>query len=548
MQMVEGRIMGRLRSLLVGALLTVSPVALQAQQQPLPHIAHSGGKHALVVDGQPFLMLGAQANNSSNYPAVLPQVWPMIRQLHANTLEIPVAWEQIEPREGRFDFSWLDTLIPQARANNVRLVLLWFGTWKNTGPSYTPEWVKSDTKRFPRMRTKDGKTHYVLSPHGRTTLEADKHAFAALMRHLREIDAEHTVIMVQVENETGSYGSPRDFSPEAQRLFAKQIPPELARRVGKSGTWAQAFGAKADQGFNAWYTARYVDEVAAAGQAELNLPMYANAALSNPFKEEDAKYGASGGPNWNVLDIWKAAAPHLALLAPDIYDRDEKVHLKQLENYARADNPLFVPETGNALEYARFLWAALGKGAIGWAPFGMDATGYSNYPLGAKQLDAETVEAFASKYELLAPIARDWARLAFAHPTWGAARIADGSDQSGVLGRWRITTQFGQWQFGEKDATWIKTDPNPNNGRPVGGAAVIQLGPDEFLLAGSDVRVRFSLANSTSGENVQFLDVEEGTFDNGQWRMTRRWNGDQTDYGLNLTRPTLLKVRMGTYR
>ena len=144
--------MGRLRSLLVGALLTVSPVALQAQQQPLPHIAHSGGKHALVVDGQPFLMLGAQANNSSNYPAVLPQVWPTIRQLHANTLEIPVAWEQIEPREGRFDFSWLDTLIPQARANNVRLVLLWFGTWKNTGPSYTPEWVKSDTKRFPRMR------------------------------------------------------------------------------------------------------------------------------------------------------------------------------------------------------------------------------------------------------------------------------------------------------------------------------------------------------------------------------------------------------------
>jgi beta-galactosidase GanA len=540
--------MRRLVDVLVGIFLAAAPTVLHAQPAPLPRMVHSAGKHALIVDGQPFLMLGAQANNSSNYPAVLPQVWPVIRQLHANTLEIPVAWEQMEPEEGCFDFSWVDALIPQARANNVRLVLLWFGTWKNTGPSYAPEWVKSDTKRFPRMMTKDGKTHYVLSPHARSTLDADKRAFAALMRHIREVDAQHTVIMVQVENETGSYGSPRDFSRAAQRLFAEPIPAELARKVGKSGVWTQVFGAKADQAFNAWYTGRYVDEVAAAGQAELNLPMYVNASLSNPFKESDAQYSASGGPNWNVLDIWKAAAPHVALLAPDIYDRDDKIYLRQLDNYARADNALFVPETGNALEYSRFLWAALGKGAIGWSPFGMDATGYSNYPLGAKTLDADTLEAFASKYALLAPIAREWARLAFDHPTWGAVRPGDGSDQSGVLGRWRITTQYGQWQFGEKDATWIKTDPNPNNDRPVGGAAVIQLGPDEFLVAGSDVRVRFALANAAPVENVQFVDVEEGTFENGPWRMARRWNGDQTDYGLNLTRPTLLKVRMGTYR
>jgi len=539
-----GRITARL--LLAATLLGV-PVALSAQQS-LPHLTHSGGKHALIVDGQPFLMLGVQANNSSNYPAILPQVWPVARQLHANTLEIPVAWEQVEPKEGRFDFSWLDVLIPQARANNMRLVLLWFGTWKNTGPSYTPEWVKGDPKRFPRMVTKDGKTHYVLSPHSRTTLEADKRAFAAVMRHVREIDPQHTVIMVQVENETGSYGSPRDFSPEAQRLFTQPIPAELARKIGKSGTWTQVFAAKADQAFNAWCTARYVDEVAAAGQAELNLPMYVNASLSNPFDEKAAQYSASGGPNWNVIDVWKAAAPHIALLAPDIYDRDDKVYLRQLENYARADNTLFVPETGNALEYSRFLWPSLGRGTIGWSPFGMDATGYSNYPLGAKQLDPETLDAFASKYSLLAPIARDWARLAFDHPTWGAARVADGSDQSGVLGRWRVTTQYGQWQFGEKDATWIKTDPNPNNDRPVGGAAVIQLDPDEFLIAGSDVRVRLSLAKAAPGESVQFRDVEEGTFVNGQWRMARRWNGDQTDYGLNFTKPTLLKVRMGTYR
>jgi len=177
--------MNRFQSLLVGALLMVGSSTLRAQSPSLPHIVSDGGKHALIVDGQPFLILGVQANNSSNYPATLPQVWPLVRQLHANTLEIPVAWEQIEPREGQFDFSWLDALIPQARQNDVRLILLWFGTWKNTGPSYAPEWVKGDTTRFPRMITKDGKTHYVLSPHSRTTLEAYKRAFAAMMRHVR---------------------------------------------------------------------------------------------------------------------------------------------------------------------------------------------------------------------------------------------------------------------------------------------------------------------------------------------------------------------------
>lgn len=535
-----------LRGAILGLLLILgsAPAASAQQAAPLPRLVSEKGRHALLVDGRPFLMLGAQVHNSSNYEAMLPLVWPTIKALHANTVEVPVAWEQVEPVEGQFDFSFLDALVRQARENGVRVVLLWFGTWKNTGPTYTPEWVKTDTRRFPRMKRRDGSSHYVLSPHGRNTLEADRRAFVRLMQHIREIDPQHTVIMVQPENEVGSGGQPRDFAPEAQRLFEGPVPAQLLRALGRqSGSWSQVFGAHADQAFNAWYTARYIDEIAAAGKAVLDLPMYCNAALTNPFDEANADKGAVGGPNWNVIAIWKAAAPHIDLVAPDIYDRKHENYIAFLDRYARPDNALMVPETGNAMDFARYFWPVLGKGAIGFAPFGMDGTSYSNYPLGAKTLDRETIDAFAAPYRLFAPMARDWARIAFEHPTWGVAKGSDGGDQSTVMGRWKITAQFGLWQM--KDRTDPRLEPHPNAARPVGGAVVAQLGPNEFIVAGTSIRIRFAPA---ADGTMQFLSVEEGSFIDGKWAMRRRWNGDQIDFGLNFVEPVMLRVRLDTYR
>jgi beta-galactosidase GanA len=536
--------------LLAAALLAAGAPAVAAT--PLPRIVtQANGKHLLTVDGAPFLMLGAQANNSSNYPAMLPEVWPVIRRLHANTLEIPVAWEQVEPVEGRFDFSWVDALLREAREQHVRLVLLWFGTWKNTGPNYAPEWVKTDTKRFPRMKTPEGKTHYVLSPHFRTTLEADKRAFVRLFGHLRDVDPDNQVVMVQVENEMGSYGLARDHSPEAERLFRAPVPAELVRKLGKRpGTWSEVFGDFADQAFASWSMARYADEIAAAGKAVKDLPIYANSALGAPFDAKAASTSPSGGPQWNMIDVWRAAAPHIDLVAPDIYNRDEREVAALLGYYDRPDNALMVPETGNSIDHARFFWEALGRGAIGYAPFGMDATGYSNYPLGAKSLDDATIAAFASKYALFAPIARTWAGIAAAHPTWGVAKGADAADRSTLMGRWKVTAQFELWEFGERDWTWIKSDPHPTKGKPLGGAVVAQLGPDEFLVAGSDVRVRFGLDKPAGDESGGMLRVEEGTYDEtGRWVMRRVWNGDETDYGLNFpAAPVLLKVKLGTWR
>lgn len=529
------------------ALATVAVAPATAQE--LPRLVSRDGRHALFVDGAPFLMLGAQANNSSNYPAILPRVWPVIEAMHANTLEIPIAWEQVEPVEGQFDFSFLDTLVEQARARKVRLVLLWFATWKNTGNSYAPEWVKRDTARFPRMKKPDGTTHYALSPHGRNTLEADKRAFVMMMRHLAKIDADHNVIMVQPENEAGSYGLARDHAPEADRLFKGDVPAELVRALKvKPGSWTALFGKRAEQYFQTWHLARYIDEVAAAGKAVMPLPMYVNAALGDAFTDEGGSVGPSGGPNWNVIPIWKAAAPHIDLVAPDIYTRDAAAVESFLEKYARPDNALMVPEIGNALDYARFLWPTLGSGAIGFAPFGMDATGFFNYPLGAKALDAATMEAFSGPYAMLAPMARDWARIAFENPVWGTTKGA--KTQAKVFGRWQIAAEYGLWQMGEPGwSSWNKIDPHPMAEAPVGGLVAAQLGPDTFLISGSHVRVRLTAAGTAANQQAQIISAEEGSFVAGKWTMRRRWNGDQIDYGLNFTgEPVMLKVTMGLYR
>lgn len=515
-----------------------------------PHIDSSGNRPALIVDGKPFTILGAQANNSSNYPAMLPQVWPVLDRLGANTLEIPVAWEQVEPVEGRFDFSWLETLLGEARGHDKRLVLLWFGTWKNTSPHYAPAWVKLDNRRFPRMKTKEGADHYALSPHGTATRAADRKAFVALMTWLRDHDPQHTVIMVQVENEPGSYRLARDYSAAANTLFAQGAPAELARALGKPrGSWAALFGAQADRAFQTWHLARYIGAVAAAGKAVKPLPMYANAALAEPFGTIDPNGVASGGPQHDMIDIWKAAAPAIDFVAPDIYDRDARKVIAWLDAYARKDNALLVPEIGNARDHARFFWPAMGRGAIGFAPFGMDATGYDNFPLGGSARDTATMDAFATKYAAFAEVSSVWPRLAASRPLWGTAKGADDAAQSHVMGEWKITVSYGEWQFGFKEWTWLKSEPPSWAKEPVGGSVVLQLSADEFLVSGNYARVGFAAADAAD-THAMMVRVEEGSFDaGGKWVMRRVWNGDQTDYGLNFTaKPVWLKVTMGRYR
>ena len=529
--------------------LLVGTMIPQPRSRPLPELIKRDGRYALMVDGSPYLELGAQINNSSAFPASMKLVWPTLEALQVNTIEAPVYWETLEPQRGHFDYAQLDMLLDQSRQHGVRLVLLWFGTWKNGSGHYVPQWMKVDEAQFPHVIDSNGHAVDSLSPHSGATLQADKLAFKALMRHLKLKDSQRTVILVQVENEPGTYGAIRDHSQAAEKLFQQDVPAAILTATGRTrgGSWSQVFGEVADGFFHSWAIARYIDEVAAAGSEEYALPMYVNVALRDPINPGKQGSWESGGATDDVLDIWKSAAPHIALLAPDIYFPDYAKYTRLLNLYHRSDNALLVPETGRSPEFARFCFASIGQGALGWAPFGLDQTSdYEAAPAdvgGAARLDASALTQLTYNFAVLRPIDRLIAALQFQGKVKGVAQASSGANNVDRLdfGSWTAAVSYGRPHFGNSQRT-------ASDAPPVGEALVARLGPDDFLVTAYQARVDFESKSLGNKLHRQFLSVEEGTYVNGVWTQSRIWNGDQTDYGLNFaTVPRLLRVRLATY-
>ncbi|HNX05719.1 MAG TPA: beta-galactosidase, partial [Opitutales bacterium] len=369
----------------------VAGAGLQGFAAEIPHLQSVGNSIQLIVDGKAMLLRAGETDNSSGEPSVLASSWKDFAAMNMNAVVTPVYWDQIEPREGSFDWASVDGIIEAARENRMRVVFLWFGSWKNSMSCYAPAWVKADTARFPRAVATGGRPIEMLSAFDHRCLEADISAFTALMQHIRDIDGDaHTVIMMQVENEIGMVEMPRDHSAAADAAFAGQVPAALMSFLeahrdslvptlrkawlaggGKSsGTWTEVFGegAATDELFMAWHFASYTEQVAKAGKAILPLPMYTNAALIRPGYEP-GQY-PSAGPLPHLVDIWRAAAPSLDFIAPDIYFTN---FTYWSDAYQIPGNAHMIPETlRNAQASVNALYAFGQNGTMGYSPYGIN--------------------------------------------------------------------------------------------------------------------------------------------------------------------------------
>lgn len=521
--------------LTVVALASVVP--LKAAEKP--RLIEKDGRYSLLVDGQPYLILGGQIHNSSGWPSELPEVWESMAALHANTVEAPVYWEQFEPQPGKFDYGNVDAIVDGARAHNLHVVLLWFGTWKNGNMHYVPAWVKEDTKKFPRIIRADGEPIDVLSPLSRNTMEADKSAFTALMRHLNQIDGEqHTILLIQVENESGNIGSARDYSADANREFAGQVPADLLNAAGKqAGTWAQVFGSEADEIFQAYHQAKYINEIATAGKREFDIPYYINVWIDYPAAQlpqrqldEPGIAYPSGGAVQKLVGLWRKLAPSIDMIGPDIYADDSQFYRDTMKTYLRPDNPLWIPETGRGDSFGKFFFYALGEGAIGFSPFGVDQSGWNI-------LGDDPWTAHSRNFALIAPMDAEIARLEFDGKLKTAVEEVGQTTQELDFGGWQATVAFG---FPQRDG---RRAPGTKDAH--GAALVAQLSPDEFLVTGVDASVVFHLPGKLPWIRSQILTAEQGTYENGAWKPSRLWNGDETDRGVSFYgKPTVVRVKM----
>jgi hypothetical protein len=574
----------------------------------IPHLRKQGSATQLIVDGKPFLAVtGELGNNSATSLEYMEPIWPKLESGNLNCVLAAVEWGQLEPAEGKFEFALVDGLIKQAREHHLKLVFLWFGSWKNGLSSYVPYWVKADYKRFPRIQIKGAKSIELVSTFGDATRDADARAFGALMQHIKLVDgAQHTVLMIQVENEVGVLRDSRDRSPAANQAFAGPVPKELIDYLQKhkdtlapelrdvwaengsktSGTWEQVFGPgkpdsvdmpiqtssppmsreehdtawrklhwPVDEIFMAWNYARYVNKVVAAGKAEYPIPMYVNAWLQQPNMAWPGTY-PSGGPLPQVHDIWRAGAPSIDILAPDLYlEYFDEV----CERFTRNGNPLFIPETSanpvNAIN------AFVHWNAIGYSPFyiernvGPDTSLAAAYRLITSMAPAIAAQQGKSRMAAVQglPVKVSLGDYTLNLTGMGAGRTPIAPDPTPAAqpgGQANPPTpappQGGRGQAGQGA-------PQGGRGQQASGgldvAIFIAAGPNEFYMSGGNGNIRVAFTPNTPGPPIVGLgDVQEGKFVDGKWVVIRQLGGDDTGQGELLTLRTHTLMRVTVYR
>lgn len=518
--------------------------------QSIPYLQKKDATQQLIVDGKPFLILGGELGNStaSNLTYMRPG-WAKFKAMNLNTILVPAYWDLIEREEGKFDFTLIDSIIKTSRKNNLKVILLWFGAWKNSMSCYAPAWVKTNELRFPRAQDQSGKGLEILSAFSRNNLEADSKAFSKLMKHLKETDKSQTVIMIQVENEIGMLTEAREYTPDANKAFEGEVPkelmnylitnkdslvPELKEHWSKTnfatnGNWETVFGKSlaTDELFQAWFYAKFTNAVATAGKKEYRLPMYVNAALN--YRNVQPGQHPSAGPLPHLMDIWQAGSPAIDLLSPDFYNPYFK-HYCDL--YARRNNPLFIPEIRFEPSNAAKAFYAMGHyHAIGFSPFSIESTQHpADEPIGHAYSILSQLSPKILKYSGTGKM--DGVLLDTAH-----------KKEEIILGNYKLTVSH-DYTLG-----WSPDASKPD--WPMSGAIIIQTDKNDFIIAGTGIVVTFSV-NEASNISAGILQADEGVYKNGKWIPGRRMNGDQDHQGRHIRIPVgewnIQKVKLYQYK
>jgi len=555
----------KITSLIIGLILFFFLQANAQVSSNMPRLVKNGNYVQLLVKDKPFLILGGELGNSSaSGNDYMRSIWPKLKQMNLNTVIAPVYWELMEPVEGRFDFSSVDTLIKNARLNKIKLVLLWFGAWKNSMSCYAPAWVKTNTTRFPRILDKSGSQHEILTPFNKNNLDADKKVFVKLMQHIKQVDGtQNTVITAQVENEIGMLPDARTYDEAANTAFNQGVPeqlmtwliknknsllPELksvweANGYKTSGSWEEVFGRNlsTDEIFMAWYYAVFVNELAIAGKAVYNLPMYVNAALNRPGWKP-GQY-PSAGPLPHVMDIWKAGAPSIDFLAPDFYNPDFKhwcdLYTRTSLPDRQAGNPLFIPEIRfeNGID-AKAFFAFGNYNCLSFSPFSIESTEHPE------------TEPIGKAYNILKQLSNLITKYQPAESVRGFLIEKDSVLKDIAIGNYLLTVHHEYkmgWSAGAKNDVW-----------PLAGGLIISVAPDEFYVAGTGIVITF--ASVTNTKKAGFISIDEGRFvrqkadsygENEKWIPGRRMNGDQDHQGRHVRIPgneySIQHVKLYTY-
>ena len=547
----------------------------------IPHLETKNGHPILMVEDEPLPLLAGEVHNSdSSSPAYMEHIWDIAEEFGMNALLLPVSWELVEPEEGRFDFSIPRVLIDQARERGMRIVFLWFGSWKNAECMYAPAWVKQDLARFPRAQIEKGKNkagrrvsatlpvkipYTSLSYLGRETMQADARAFAAFMAFLKDYDsARQTVVAVQVENETGLLGAARERSDAADAAFAAPVPADLVAYLRahtdtmtqdirdavlsgrEEGSWSEVFGTAAEELFSAYHVARFVNAVAEAGKAVYPLPMTANCWLDKGG--EPGSY-PTGGPVSKVHEVWDFCAPAIDVYCPDIYVPQFKA---VCDEYTRRGGALFIPEAATHSYCAPRLVYTLGHyHALCYSPFGFDDIGKpftatQAFLFGVDVSDPalktpQRLEEYAAfgqiLREMLPMLAQAYGtdRLqAVSAETDPASPAPDGSPFGAIpptmdFGAFRLSVGF----------------QSPIQPRGDGVCLCLAMSERECWVVGNACSLTFT-SGSPAQPNLDLLLVEEGRFAQGTWIPGRRLNGDETA-NLSLGKPEVLHVQFFTY-